>query len=291
MLAAGALLEAYLSWAPDAVKDASPHAVFLLPGVRTPAASRGSIPLIRTVQTCSPSRLMGYITSGAFCVLELNLKLAAVRWQCAFHLWPTVCQHWPPGVVATLAEAFKAAQRVQAAELARRLSGFALSLGVLPAAASSSLARRLLVKLATRMALALLPPTPAAWRRTTRVAALHATLAKGPQAAGGPAAAGSFSATGTDSVGAPPAAAPDSIPDGSQAAPASPPPHAQDASVDHVGQSDETRDDAPPAHIADEVEDIAGELLQALRDPDTVVRWVGHPVPESSQLWSWDSHA
>jgi hypothetical protein len=170
------------------------------------------------------------------------------------------------GVVATLAEVLKSGQPVQAAHLAREQCSFVLSLTMLPAVTASSLARRLLVKLMTRMALALLPLAPAAWRRTTRIAALHATLGK-PR--------GSRKHAADDAAGfeASDAARSSRSPDGSQNSAAELSASVLDVALAWPHQADDTKDSSAVVTISDAVEDIIGELLQALRDSDTVVRW------------------
>lgn len=203
--------------------------------------------------------------------------------RCEDCLTQTVSLGFLPGVAATLAEVFKAAPRGQAAALAMRLTGLALSLGELPAAASSSLARRLLVKLAVRMALALLPPAPVSWRHTTRVAALHATLQRprlSAKASTADAAAHSGNAMASSVYDVPPA---------TPASSAVVPPDQAAEHADGTAEAEEA-DAVPAVHIADEVEDIAGQLLQSLQDPDTVVRCHSHlhlvsSTPVLSQLW------
>jgi hypothetical protein len=171
-----------------------------------------------------------------------------------------------PGVVATLAEVLKSGERAQAASLARQQCSFVLSLSALPAVMASSLARRLLVKLTTRMALALLPPAPAVWRRTRRVAALHATLGKSPA---GKSSAAQAAPGFDDTVAGGSAQAADCR----QQSAAEPQQSSNDPASSQPQQADVSEDSTPVMHIPDEVEDIAGELLQALRDPDTIVRF------------------
>jgi hypothetical protein len=170
------------------------------------------------------------------------------------------------GVVATLAEVLKSGQRAQAASLTRQQCGFVLSLLALPAVMASSLARRLLVKLVTRMALALLPPAPATWQRTTRVAALHATLGQSlssrESAANGAPASNAGDAAGSSQTA-----------DSGQQNAAERPQSSHSAAPSQLDQAGGNEDSAAAAPIPDEAEDITGELLQALQDPDSVVRW------------------
>lgn len=171
-----------------------------------------------------------------------------------------------PGVVATLAEVLKSGQPLQAARLAREQCGFVLSLSSLPGVTASSLARRLLVKLMTRMALALSPLAPAAWRRTTRIAALHATLSK-------PHGSSEHAADDTAGIEAGNVARSSRSSDGSQKSAAQLSSCGHDTALAWPHQAGDTEDSSAVVTIPDAVEDIIGELLQALRDADTVVRW------------------
>lgn len=128
-------------------------------------------------------------------------------------------------------------------------------------------ARKLLTKLATHMALALLPPRPAAWRYRHRNASLHTTLQRpGPSASPPVAAAATGSKTApppaTGGVATPPVAC-------GEAGDRDP---AAAAAADEVAQQDAEA----AVDISQEVEDIIGWLLQALQDPDTVVRHATH---------------
>ena len=80
------------------------------------------------------------------------------------------------GVTAALAHIFKAGLRRQLLAALPAVWPAAVRLPASPVAASNVLARKLAVKLAQRMGLALLPPRSAAWAHSAAVTSLAGTL-------------------------------------------------------------------------------------------------------------------
>ncbi|GBF90082.1 tubulin-folding cofactor D [Raphidocelis subcapitata] len=173
---------------------------------------------------------------------------------------PRTLQFLLPGVLQTLALSFKLGRRPALLPHAPRVwaqlgalwdaaeaseAGGAAAAGVGAGAgaagaclAGSSLARRLAIKLASRVGLTLLPPRLARWRYVRQ----RATLLGG--------------AGGCDGPGAAP-----------------PPPGAEAAAAEAEAEADAAADAAAAAALEAGVEDLIGCLLAGLRDRDTGVRW------------------
>ncbi len=100
------------------------------------------------------------------------------------------------GVTAALAHIFKAGLRRQLLAALPAVWPAAMRLPASPVAASNVLARKLAVKLAQRMGLALLPPRSAAWAHSAAVTSLADTLQSDAAAAAAAAEAGKSSASG-----------------------------------------------------------------------------------------------
>ena len=240
VLAAGELLTDFLAWSPKALRDSSQQAAFLLPGVLDGPTCDGTWRHLPAISYAD-----GHVCNRpAADVLPVSIL---------------------SGVVATLAEVLKSGQPVQAARLAREQCGFVLSVSTLPAVTASSLARRLLVKLMTRMALALLPLAPATWQRTTRIAALHATLSKPPGSS-------EYAAQNASGIGTGTAAGSSQSLDSSPQSAAELSLTGHGAALGQPHKAGDNKDKSAVVTISDAVEDITGELLQALRNSDTVVR-------------------
>lgn len=137
------------------------------------------------------------------------------------------------------------------------------------------------------MALALLPPRPAAWQYRHRNASLHATLQRPTTAAGAAPASTAGSLASRDNLAPlPPAGgAAAAWQDSGEA-------HSQaGAATALAAQQEDASDEEPPVVIAEEVEDIIGALLQALRDPDTVVRYASCQGVQQPVIWLVEASA
>ncbi|CAL8461606.1 g1137 [Coccomyxa elongata] len=159
-----------------------------------------------------------------------------------------------PGVARTLAHILEQGQRHVLLPFARQLWPLALQLLRSEVANSSALSRKLALKLAQRVALAMLPPREAKWRYERRCTDIGDTLAGTSDAALGAENAlqgGDLDvplSEGGSSGGR----------EGSTA-----------AAVAEGGQGG----DPESIEVPDKVEDILGALLEGLADKDTVVRW------------------
>ncbi|GLC39358.1 hypothetical protein PLESTM_000887300 [Pleodorina starrii] len=143
-----------------------------------------------------------------------------------------------PGIMQALCCAFKLGQRDRLLPFASRAWGLAHSLAGHPTHGSEGnvLARKLTVKLVTRIGLTFLKPRAAPWRYVRGGASLDVTLGAASGATGNKAGAGEDHDAGGDGDG--------------------------DGDGDDEG-----------LQIVEEVEEVVDVLLQSLRDKDTVVRW------------------
>ena len=182
------------------------------------------------------------------------------------------------GILATLVEIFKAGQAGQTVPLAAQLAPAVLSLPDTPGVAASSLARRLLAKLVTRAALALLPSQATARRFQQRSAfpdaMTHQHTAAGAGLDSSGAAAAVDAAARLAGAGASAWLAQPRTADGDAASgPAAAQPFGD---VDGASSLED-------AEIPDEAEEMTGFLLQALQDSDTVVRFAQiRPAPPAA---------
>ncbi|BDA42087.1 probable tubulin-specific chaperone D [Coccomyxa sp. Obi] len=159
-----------------------------------------------------------------------------------------------PGVVRTLAQILEQGQRHVLLPFARKLWPLALQLLGSDVAASSALSRKLALKLAQRVALAMLPPREAKWRYERRCTDIGDTLAGTSDAA-----LGAENALQGGELDLPLSDGDTSGGRGASTA----------AAVAEGGQGG----DPESIEVPDEVEDILGALLEGLADKDTVVRW------------------
>ncbi|GLI66673.1 hypothetical protein VaNZ11_010603, partial [Volvox africanus] len=141
-----------------------------------------------------------------------------------------------PGITQALCCAFKLGQRDRLLPFASRAWALAHSLANHPTHGSDQnvLARKLSVKLVTRIGLTFLKPRAAPWRYVRGGASLDVTLEAGASSAAG---------EGWADGGA------------------------------NDGDGDGEEEEEEEVEIVEEIEEVVDRLLQSLRDKDTVVRW------------------